>query len=99
MRYLIFIPIVLTGLAIPRGMPYDYFTLLRLANFTIFGILCYKVRNKNESWMLILGGLALLFNPLFPVHLSKSVWTILDIATILVVIIFFVKSKPFFQPK
>jgi len=47
--------------------------------------------------MIILGGLALLFNPIIPLQASKSVWIALDIGTVIVGIIFFVKSKSIFQ--
>ena len=97
MRYLILIPIILTALAIPRVMPYDYFVVLRIVNFAMFGFLSYSVRKRYETWMITLGGLALLFNPIIPLHASKSVWMALDICTILVGIIFFVKSKSIFQ--
>ncbi len=97
MRYLILISIILTAFAIPRGMPYDYFVVLRLVNFAIFGFLSYTVRKRYETWMIILGGLALLFNPFIPLHVSKSVWIVLDIGTVLVAIVFFVKSKTIFQ--
>jgi len=97
MKYLILFPIALTALAIPRGMPYDYFVVLRLVNFAVFGFLSYAVRKRDETWMVILGGLALLFNPFVPIHLGKAVWTALDIATILVGGVFFLKSKSLFQ--
>lgn len=97
MRYIILISVVFTILAIPRGMPYDFFVILRVVNFAIFGFLSYKVQKKNETWMLILGGVALLFNPFIPLHVSKSVWMILDFCTIIIALIFFVKSKFLFQ--
>jgi hypothetical protein len=36
------------------------------------------IKEKLEGWALLLGGIALLFNPVFPIHLDRSIWKVLD---------------------
>lgn len=59
--------------------PYAYYTLLRWA-ITIFAILvAYNFYKQDKSsWTWVFGGIAVLFNPIAPVYLSKGVWVILD---------------------
>lgn len=61
-------------------MPYGYYTMLRLAAFIVFSMLVYEFMirgSKILSWIFALA--AILFNPIIKVHLSKGIWTGLDI--------------------
>ena len=70
---------VLLLIAIPTGLPYDFYILLRwiicgISIFTSYGF--YK--SKLSGWSVTFGAIAFLFNPLFPVHLEKSSWVSID---------------------
>ena len=64
-------------------MPYGYYMLLRLffCGVCIYYLSSVPVVRDGEKWLL--GGLAVLYNPLVPVELgSKPLWTIINIATV-----------------
>jgi hypothetical protein len=68
--------------------PYGYFTLLRWVVCTIavvFAVYAYKVQRAWASW--VFGALAILFNPLVPVHLSRKTWPPVDVAAAMVFIV------------
>ncbi len=59
---------------------YDYYTLLRWAVCAVAvgsGWAAFSVERRVEPWLY--GAVALLFNPLIPVHLSRSTWQPIDI--------------------
>lgn len=67
-------------LAIIPAWPYDYYILLRWMIFTSSIIVAYNFYSfKLPAWTLVFGALAFLFNPLFPVYLSRQTWTPIDL--------------------
>lgn len=86
LRWAIIISSIMLLLAMPSGLwPYGYYILLRwvVAGTGIFA--AYISYNLGKTpWVVILGLVALLFNPIVPVHLSKDTWVFIDfIAAIL----------------
>lgn len=64
--------------------PYGYYTLLRLAVCTVAAWLAWaqwKHDDAASSWVVALGAIAFLYNPLLPVHLSREIWAVLNILT------------------
>ena len=56
--------------------PYSYYTLLRWVCCPIFAYSAVAAYERNRlPWAWIFGTLALLYNPLFRVHLDRSTWT------------------------
>ena len=91
------IAIAVLLLAIPSGIwPYGYFVLLR---WVITGAALYNIwvayNLQKMGWVWIMGGIALLFNPIVPLHLDKSIWQVLDLvaASIFLVSIFKIRIK------
>ena len=87
------ISIIILFLAI-LPMPYGYYTLLRLV---VCGIAIYltwfaKVINR-QGWMWVMGFIALLFNPLMPIHLDKATWSLIDLVVAVVFIVALFKIK------
>ena len=74
--------IAMLGLAL-LPLPYAYYMLLRVV---IFGVSAYLAvaafsADKTElAWMLAIN--ALIYNPVFPVHMTKDVWMIINLLTI-----------------
>lgn len=61
--------------------PYEYYVILRILVFFCAGFLAIKeFQLKSMGWCFALVGLALLFNPFVPVHLTRTTWAILDMA-------------------
>lgn len=61
-------------------MPYGYYQLIRFVAMVVFGINAYNYSTKEDSsLMIIMVVLALLFQPLFPISLGRTLWNIVDI--------------------
>lgn len=76
------VPAVLLVLAL-LPWPYGYYTFLRLGVCAVSGWLAYEQwRHDNavSGWVVGLGATALLFNPLLPIHLTREIWNVLDLA-------------------
>jgi arginine exporter protein ArgO len=76
--------------------PYGYYQLLR---FVICGVSAYIAFNAyqwRKIWAVwLFGFIAVLFNPLIPIHLSRELWQPIDfICAVILAIIAFVLKKP-----
>ena len=91
MRQLWAIPVIVMAIGL-MPMPYGYYNLVR---FIVCGTAIYFAHSsfvKNEnSFVWIFGALAILYNPILPIHLyEKEIWTVVNIIT---GIIFFVRRN------
>ena len=86
---LLSIAIIIMALAILGGWPYGFYTFLRITIFSIsiyIAITLIKSNLIGLAW--VYGFIGLLFNPLIPFHLGRSIWLIVDFSAL----IFFVYS-------
>jgi hypothetical protein len=60
--------------------PYSYYTVLRRLACSAAVVLVWRGAVQGAKWAWALVPLAILFNPVAPVHLSRATWQILDIA-------------------
>lgn len=75
-------------LAIPTGWPYGYYTLLRLVVCGTSLFIAYKAYEFSRIvWVYIMGFIALLFNPVIPVHLDKEIWVVIDVIVAIVIFV------------
>jgi hypothetical protein len=77
------IPVVVLLWAMLPGHPYSYFIFLRwvvCAAALLFVVLFHS--HALVRWMYGFGFIALLYNPIFPVHLTRTIWLVLNVATI-----------------
>jgi hypothetical protein len=70
---------VMCVVAMIPGLPYGYFTLLRVivcgaAAFSAINLFEQKV--EGLAWVLVM--IALLFNPFIKIHLGRDVWWLVD---------------------
>lgn len=77
--------------------PYGYYTLLR---FVVCGVSAYGAYFSSEiimrkGWVWIFGMIAILFNPIIPIHLDRDTWAIIDVvvAGVLGVSLFLLKTE------
>ena len=81
--------------------PYSYFTLLRVV---VCGVAVYCAVQANEydrsSWTWIFGGIAVLFNPIWPIHLDRETWQVVDatVGVVMLVSFFYLKPAKFNKP-
>jgi hypothetical protein len=76
----IIISIIFLSLAILARFPYGFYTLLRLivcGTTAYLAWLAYEC--KKQSWVWSFGFIAVLFNPLIPIHLDIALWRIIDL--------------------
>lgn len=90
------ISIVLLLLAIPAIWPYGYYVFLRWM-VTGSAIFLIWVANKlqKQKWLGLMIVIAILFNPIIPIYLTKEIWVVIDliVAIIFLVSIFKIKSR------
>ncbi len=74
------IAVLMLLLAIPSGVwPYGYYILLRwVVTGTALFVLWTAYELKKTAWLWAMGAIALLFNPIAPIHLGKGTWVVLD---------------------
>jgi len=84
--------------------PYGYYQLLRLVTCGVSVYIAALAYNWEKVWATwLFGFIAVLFNPLLPVHLSRGLWQPIDLicAVMFVVIAFILKNskdKPLTEP-
>lgn len=74
------VPAVLLAVAI-ADWPYGYYQLVRFVVCSACAYLVYVEYQANRAvnfWVIALGAIAVLFNPIAPIHLPKDVWRWLD---------------------
>ena len=61
---------------------YDFYVLLRWVVCVVSAYMTYtSYTQEKQGWVWTFGIIALFFNPLIPVHLSRETWGIIDLAT------------------
>ena len=69
-------------IALIPGLPYGYFTLLRIICTGCFAYLTYKcIDEEIKVWGWIFAFMAILFNPIIPIYLSRGTWGVIDSIT------------------
>lgn len=67
----------------PAENPYGYYVLLRWVCVGVFGFLTFHaIANEMKGLSWVLGITALVYNPIFRVHLTREIWSVVNIATI-----------------
>jgi hypothetical protein len=80
-----FVPLVLLLLACMARWPYGFYIFLRFvvcASAIYITVFASVMRNRFWFWMMV--GIAILFNPLVPIYLSRLEWVPIDFLTAMV---------------
>ena len=49
----------------------------------VFAYLAFQAaEQKNQSWLWVLGVTAVVYNPIFRIHLTREIWSAINILTI-----------------
>jgi hypothetical protein len=79
--------------------PYGFYMLLRLIVCGCSIYLALRTNNtRNRAWTWILGGMAVLFNPIVPIHMDRSDWQIVDLIASITLLVFGIFYKPRSHP-
>ena len=81
---ILLIPIL--DLIVGANLQYGYFVLLRVLASIGFAYMAYQNFNYDneifgKKYFLVCGVIAVLYNPILPVHLTRETWTIVNLAT------------------
>jgi hypothetical protein len=82
------------------NLPIGYYTFLRIVvTIGAIAVVVSEIQNELNFWVVIFGVIAILFNPLIPVHLNaKETWLPIDIVVALVFLIKSLKTKKNKEP-
>ena len=59
--------------------PYDYYTVMRWVTFSVGLFVAYRSYVSRCDWAVwLFVSIAILFNPLLPIHLKRYTWQIID---------------------
>ena len=74
------ISIVLLLLAIPAIWPYGYYVFLRwvVAASAVF-LIWIANKLREQKWLGLMVVVAILFNPIIPIYLTKEIWVFIDL--------------------
>ena len=69
--------------ALNQDKPYGYYILLRWVCCGIFAYHAFQaLEHEKQGWVWVLGITALVYNPIFRVHLDRELWSIINVVTI-----------------
>lgn len=74
--------------------PYGYYQILKwiICGFTAYlAYLAYK--NDETAWTWIFGIIAILFNPIAPIYLNREIWSVIDVAVVIIIFISLFQKK------
>jgi hypothetical protein len=89
--------IIALFIAINANVSYDFFVLLRVLVFVTCiacGTALWKTNQKGTTWFWIMVSIAVIYNPLLPIHLKRETWELINLVTISVfcLLCFLIKS-------
>ena len=87
----IWIPQVLTSAmllcAFNPDNPYEYYILLRWVCCAAFVYLAIQsIAQEKQDWVWVLSVTAMVYNPIIRVHLTREIWSVINVVTIVVAI-------------
>lgn len=89
------ISIIMLFLAIPTFWPYGYYVLLRwVVSISAVFLVWIAYNLKKTFWVVLMGMVAILFNPLIPIHLDKGTWVVIDFVVAVLFVVSMFKIKP-----
>lgn len=63
--------------------PYAYYVLLRWVCCAVFAyVAIHAFRLQREGWVWLLGFMAAIYNPIIPVHLTREIWSIINLISV-----------------
>lgn len=63
-------------------MPYGFYTFVKVVVCLTATLVAFTDYNLGDQKWVVFAGIAVLFNPLIPIYLNRSIWILIDLATI-----------------
>lgn len=97
---ILWIIVIAVAVALIPSLPYGYYSVMRwVVGASCASIALVSYRNGYEEWAWAWGVIAGIYNPIFPVHANREIWSIVNIATIAVATWYGLKVLRFFKGK
>lgn len=75
--------VLAVGAALIPIMPYGYYPIMRwVVSASCVWLALTAYREGREDWAWGWGVIAGIYNPIFPVHASREIWSIVNVVTI-----------------
>jgi len=75
-------------------LPYGYYMLLRLVVCLTAGFLVwFSFRANKMTWVWIMGFIALICNPVVPIHFAREIWIAIDLIVAVIFGIYLIRFK------
>ena len=75
-------------------MPYGFYSLIRFVAMIAFAIYAYVYYGKkNNKLAIIFVSLAILFQPLLPIYLGRTLWNIVDVIVAIFLVVLYFKEN------
>ena len=88
------ISIIMLLWALNPKNPYGYYVLLRIVLCAVCTFLAFRALEiENTAWAWILGMMAVIYNPIIPIHLTRKIWSVVNALTIVVLSMTFVTLR------
>jgi hypothetical protein len=92
------VPAILLVIAVAR-LPYGYYTFTRIVACgaaILIAVIGFRDRMVTPVWSILMAVIAVLFNPILPIHLDRATWFYLDLGAAIVFIshLFTVRQGP-----
>jgi len=89
------VPIALLLIALIE-LPYGYYQFLRLVIFATAVAIGSLTWRTSQLGALVLFGVAILYNPLFRIHLEREMWEVINVATAAIYAVhwWFIRRQP-----
>ena len=69
--------------ALNLNNPYGYYVLLHFVCCGIFAYLAvHAFLLRKQGWLWVLGIIAIVYNPIFHIHFTPGIWSVVNIVTI-----------------
>lgn len=84
----------LLGIALFK-LPYGYYTFLRIAvcAYCVYSLISLINKTKVATLsVILLAALAILYNPIIRVYANRDFWTVVNIATIVILVIIYFRG-------
>jgi len=89
------VSVIMLLLAIPAIWPYGYYILLRwIVTASALFLIWISYEIRKQLWLILMVMLAILFNPIAPIHLDKEIWVIIDFVAAVLFLISIFGIKP-----
>ena len=81
------VAVLMLLLALVPSNPYSYYMLLRVVICGVCVYVAIKAHALGKTrWVWIFGGAALLYNPIIRAHLTRPVWSLINLATVMILV-------------